>query len=178
MTEKKLTYKEMKAKKKPATQDVWIVSDDSLGAEYEEANRELLEARVSLNLTPNSYDAKERVEKAEVLLDEVIDRIKESSMQFTFRSISRKKLDKLLEDNQPSAKAKAKAEEAGEELNFDPDSFPPALIAATCISPELTLEEAQEIWESDDWTQGELLSLLGAAMTANARGGAVSLKKG
>ncbi len=178
MTEKKLTYKEIRAAKKPAYQDVFIVGDDSLGAEYEDAVRELGEAKMSLNIVGQTREAKQRVESAESTLEEVTGRIRETGMKFTFRSISRKKLDAILEEHQPSKRQKAEAEEKGEDLNFDPETFPPALIAATCVDPELTIEEAEEIWESEDWTQGELLSLLGGAMAANQRGGAISLKKG
>jgi hypothetical protein len=47
---------------------------------------------------------------------------------------------------------------------YNPDKFGPAIVAATCIEPEMTVEDAKEIWKSDDWNRGERMQLLMAAI--------------
>lgn len=47
------------------------------------------------------------------------------------------------------------------------ETFPPALIAACCVSPAMTLEQAQELWTSERFATGELESLFEAAQAVN-----------
>lgn len=76
------------------------------------------------------------------------------SATILLKAIGNKAYDKLLTDNPPTAEQK-KAEEA----TYNPDTFAPSLIAAVVADPQITAEEAQEMYESDDWSRGELLNL-------------------
>ena len=46
---------------------------------------------------------------------------------------------------------------------WDPERFPAALVAATLVRPQLSLEEVQAMWGSKGWSPGELGNLFGVA---------------
>lgn len=72
-------------------------------------------------------------------------------LTITVRSINSKAYDDLVSENPPSAKDKA----AGASWNVD--TFAPALIAACTVTPDLSLEDAEALWTSDEWARGELV---------------------
>ncbi len=173
----KLTFEEIKARKKPPVQSVYIITDDELAEEYARIESEYSSARLSLtvNATP---DANKRFEAIEADFDEVQDRVKDNSLKFTFKALNRRRLEELMEELPPTAKQKKQAKELDQDIAFDTDKFPPALLSASLIEPKLSVEEATELWNSDDWTQGELLMLFNTSMEVNQRGGAVNFKRG
>jgi len=75
-----------------------------------------------------------------------------------FRAIAASRYDKIMAAHPPRPKDK----KAG--YAYNPDKFGPAIVAATCIEPEMSYEDAVEIWESDDWNRGERMMLLMAAV--------------
>lgn len=80
-------------------------------------------------------------------------------VELKFRAISQNELDKLRAKHKPTTEQKAQG------LGVNLKSFQPALVAATLVDPELTEEEVQSIWTSDDWSEGELGNLFNAAST-------------
>ncbi len=174
----KLTFAEIKAAKKSPTQSVYIITDDDLSAEYAQKAIAFSEAQTMLTINPSDDDYKERFEEANLAFDEVQDRVKEASLKFVFKAVNRRKLEDLLEAHPATNKQKKDAKDNNTEINFNWETFPPALISAALVSPELTHEEVTEIWTSDEWTSGELGTLFNTAMEVNQRGGAVNLKRG
>jgi len=81
-----------------------------------------------------------------------------STVTMVFQAISGYQFDQLKKDCKPTQEDK----KAG--LDYNAEKFAPKLIAATCIEPEMTEEDAQEIWESDEWNRGERMQLFMAAM--------------
>lgn len=81
-----------------------------------------------------------------------------------FQSIGNKAYDDLVSKYPPSPK------QVKDGLSYDLDKFAPALVAQSCVDPELTLEDAKEIFESDSWNRGELMMLFYAAIEVNTRG--------
>lgn len=75
-----------------------------------------------------------------------------------FRAIAAARYDKIMAAHPPRPKDK----KAG--YAYNPDTFGPAIVAATCVEPEMSYEDAVEIWESDDWNRGERMMLLMAAV--------------
>lgn len=55
--------------------------------------------------------------------------------------------------------------EAGE--TYNPDTFAPALIAACCIEPDLSDEDARFLF--DEWSAGEVAEVFAAAVAVNTR---------
>lgn len=93
----------------------------------------------------------------------------EASM--TFRGIPAYEYDKLASRFPPKPKDKKQG------FGYDPDLFGPALIAATCIEPDLSEEDVTEIWASDDWNRGERMQLFMAAIEVCTTGQRVPFTK-
>lgn len=53
---------------------------------------------------------------------------------------------------------------------YNPDTFAPALVAASMTEPQMDLEDAQALWESEDWSRGELTELFLASVQINQAG--------
>lgn len=88
---------------------------------------------------------------------ELEDELAASEVEFVFRAIGRRDYAKLLTDNPPNDEQKAEAEAGGFMLAFNPDTFPPALMAAMCVTPASTLEDWADIWEN--WSDGQTQQL-------------------
>jgi hypothetical protein len=81
-----------------------------------------------------------------------------------YRAIGMRAYDKLVAKHPP------KPEQRAEGSSFDIDTFAPALIAACSVDPEITSDAAKEIWESDDWSRGDVMVLFRNAVELNNRG--------
>lgn len=88
----------------------------------------------------------------------------QTEVTLTYKAIGAIAYDKLVAKHPP------KAEQRVEGATFNVDSFAPALIAACSVSPEISLEDAKEIWESPDWSRGDLMVLFRNAVELNNRG--------
>lgn len=75
-----------------------------------------------------------------------------------FRALGAKEYDKLLSRNPPTTEQKANG------ASYNIDTFGPALISAVCLEPPMTASEVNQIWMSDDWNRGEVMSLFSAAV--------------
>lgn len=84
-------------------------------------------------------------------VEEVVLPLGDETVTIKVKSINTRVYDNLIGDHPPTKKDK----EDG--ASFDLDTFAPALISACSKDPELSLEEATELWSSPDWARGELL---------------------
>jgi hypothetical protein len=82
------------------------------------------------------------------------------------RAIGSSEYDALLAEYPPTAKQK----KDDPNTPYNPETFPPALIAACAAEPTMTVEQAEEIWKSEHWSRGELTTLFFGCMEVNARG--------
>ena len=92
-------------------------------------------------------------------------------VSLSFRGIPAHEYDRLISKFPPRASDKKQG------FGYNPDKFGPALIAATCVEPQMTVKDATEIWESDDWNRGERMVLLMAAIEVCTTGLNVPFKK-
>jgi len=81
-----------------------------------------------------------------------------------FQAIGARNYDKLVAKHPP------KPEQRAEGASFNMDTFAPALIAAVSVDPEISVEDANEIWSSEDWSRGDLMVLFRNAVELNNRG--------
>jgi len=72
-----------------------------------------------------------------------------SPRRLRFRAISPKEYDELLAAHPPTPKQK------NDGAFYNPDTFPPALIAAVSYVPKLTVAQATELYHHPDWSPGE-----------------------
>lgn len=83
---------------------------------------------------------------------------------FTMRAIGSKAYDVLVGMHPPTNDQKKDG------LTYNIDTFGPALIAACSVSPSITPNEAKELWDSDEWSRGEVMALFSAAVEVNSKG--------
>jgi hypothetical protein len=81
-----------------------------------------------------------------------------------YKAIGMRAYDKLVSKHPP------KPEQRVEGASFDIDTFAPALISACSVDPEISSEEAKEIWDSEDWSRGDVMVLFRNAVDLNNRG--------
>lgn len=85
-------------------------------------------------------------------------------VQMVFRAIGAVEYDKLVSKHPP------KAEQRVEGASYNMDTFAPALIARCSLTPEMSEEDANEIWNNPDWSRGDLMVLFRHAVELNNRG--------
>lgn len=132
--------------------------------------RQVLERSKTLNDGSEAGEA--RVKRAQAEADRARDAVRnaDGAVEVVMRSIGRGRWEKLKEAHPPTEEQKAKAREQGGPdavLEFNPETFPVAAIAAACVQSVMTPEQAQQIWDSEDWNEEECARLLQMAMQAN-----------
>ena len=81
-----------------------------------------------------------------------------------YQAIGMRAYDRLVSKHPP------KPEQRVDGASFDIDSFAPALISACALEPEITPAQAKEIWDSEDWSRGDVMVLFRNAVELNNRG--------
>lgn len=85
-------------------------------------------------------------------------------LSIRYQAISSTSYDKLQAAHPPT---KAQQEKGSV---YNTDTFGPALISAVSFEPKMTLAEATELWNSEDWSGGEVNTLFWNAMRLQATG--------
>lgn len=153
-------------KKKASTRDVEVLLDTDLIDVYD---------RIQARIEEGGTAAQLRVLKSE--LDAVKAEITENTVIMKFRSIGRKAYEELV-DEHPATPEQLKESESREDPPppYNTDTFPRALIQLSCLDPELTAEDTDEIY--DTWNQGEVMELFMAALLVNTQRRTVDLGNG
>ena len=81
-----------------------------------------------------------------------------------YQAIGMRAYDRLVSKHPP------KPDQRAEGNSFDIDTFAPALIAACSVEPEISPTEAKNIWDSEDWSRGDVMVLFRNAVELNNRG--------
>jgi hypothetical protein len=91
---------------------------------------------------------------------------KSSSTDFivTLKAIGSKAYDDLIANHPPTNEQKREGQ------SYNAESFAPALIAACSVTPELTEDQANQIWTSNEWSRGELTQLFLGCVEVNSKG--------
>ena len=87
-----------------------------------------------------------------------------TEVKLRFKAIGAVEYDKLVAKHPP------KSEQRVEGAAFNIDTFAPALISRCSVIPEMSLEDAEEIWNSPEWSRGDLMVLFRNAVDVNNRG--------
>lgn len=107
---------------------------------------------------------KKPVRSKEVTIQSIGDDGEEMSLTLLFKSISPRYYDSLVSQHQPTK------EQAKEGATWNLETFPPALIAACSADPIISDEVAASLWDSEDWSRGELMDLFYAVAKLNNDG--------
>lgn len=166
----KATYDHLKARQAPGL-SVAVCLDDELAARVINLERKIGQATV----VGDETSAKElTAELVELEADK-----EAASVTMRFRTIGRKKYNKLVKAHPPTAEQVAEYQGANlvqdlnnpdgpkvptsEEPPYNPETFPDELIAATLVDPELTRDQLEELL--DEWNETEWMQLWMAAMS-------------
>lgn len=146
-----------------------------------------LERRVSIPLTQEASDtytqASDALERAKILqhpehiiqeLDEALTKARAAldadSVHLLFRSIGRKSYEALIRMHPSTDKQKeelAAKTPPEDDPGYDLEEFPIALIAASCVEPELTPDQVRELY--DEWNASEMEELWITALEVNTQ---------
>lgn len=145
------TFAELRELRKPKTLTVWIPLNADLIDQIEQLERE-----VRIAEREDERETRKPVApglRAEV--DKLKDEAEASAVAFTLQELPRKVYRDLITAHPTEDKT----------MRWDEATFAPALLAAACTCPEMTLEEAQEFF--DEWGSSAAYAVFGAAVTVN-----------
>ncbi len=166
-TAKKRNIADIMAKKKPVTKRVPIQMDGEIADQIEKMRQEHTAAR-DHDRVSNQSDTAPAIQKK---IDAMIKKAVKSIEVFTFRSIGRFAYDEMVGQHPPSKDQKKDG------ADFNTDTFPPHLVSASCIDPEIPIEDALEIFSDPDWNGAELRSLFFGALDVNRELGDIPLSR-
>lgn len=168
---KQRTISDILRDKKPNSHTVDIILDSDLAGEIQLKEQELAQLRMK-----KGRSLADGIGPLETELDDLYEKAADIAVTFTFTDIGRRTFDELVLAHSPTKPQKDRmAELGGGILEFNIDTFPPALLAATATDPELTLEEATEIF--DTWGSGDAEVLFSTALLVCKERQSVPLSK-
>lgn len=154
---------------KTVVNHVDICLDPVLAAARQQAAKVLGKAYQDVLQFPTSGKAREIYDDAKAAFDEATAAAVSKTVRFVARGLPRPEYDALtgLPEMRPTdtqqTEWKAKCEAEGIQyapLSWNPETFPPALMAQCMVEPELDLEQADRIWtEWSDAQAGVLFDL-------------------
>lgn len=79
-------------------------------------------------------------------------------VRLKYRALDPKAFDDLIAAHAPTAKEERKG------YQWNKDTFPPALISAVAVTPQLSYEQADELLKAKNWSPGEVHALFQNAL--------------
>lgn len=154
------SFADIKALKKPNEVSVEIILDPELTRSLTELERRLArEERIDQkeNRSPVAPGLRKHIEEIQA-------QIEDSKTEFVFKDPGRKLFEDLVDACPATSEQKKEAKENGSVASWDHETFVPGLLALASHDPEISLEEAQEIY--DQWGRGDVEALFNTAIQA------------
>lgn len=174
MTEAKDRPKGRMAKKakKKVRRTVWVGVDPELAATLQEAEQRVKRQETSIQVRGSEATAADRtlLETLRDRVEELRNEIKSTATPFVFEAIGHNRYDKLIKAHPPSSEQIEAAKKENTEIGFNPETFPFALIDASCVEPAFEPGELATWLEDDEdgeWNQAEINDLFNGAMAVN-----------
>jgi hypothetical protein len=148
-------------KKKPIERSVVVVLEDEPLEVLKEARKRHAELAGAPADKPASDKALKEAEKA---VKDAETAVEDVTVEVRFRAIGRVAYDELVAAHPPTEQQK---KDSGEDTVYNPETFCPALVAASAIEPKMTYEEVVELFK--DWNGAELSDLFFTALACNTQ---------
>lgn len=157
----------------PDTASVGICFDRRLLSELETIEKELEETKAEkVDGMLGQDEATSRVQNLEQRVEDLRKDIQGKTRTFVFESIGRRKWMDLLAEHPPTDQQKEEFEEqfgeAGLRPDHNPETFSPHALAASCVKPGLTVDEA--VWLMENMTEKTWNRIVGACFSVNLLG--------
>lgn len=160
------SWDEITAQHEPTQKSVRVPMRASLLDEISKLEAEA-ERQQQLDKMSNEPDAAPAVAQR---IQELEAELAASEVEFVFRAVGKRPLQQLIAEHPPTDDQIREAEQNGMRAVRNEDTFQPALLHASCISPaDSTLEGWQTICER--WSDGQFAALWQACLLANFGGG-------
>jgi hypothetical protein len=170
-TAKTQTMADILAAKKPNRRTIDVILDSDMAGTIRLKEQELAQLK-----NRRGKSLADGIGPLETELDELYEQAADLAVTFTFQDIGRRAFDTLVLAHQPTPEQKKHvAEMGGGILEYNIDTFPPALMAASAADPEMTLEEAEEIF--NEWSSGDAEILFTTALLACKERASVPLSR-
>lgn len=170
----------LRSKKKPVRKTVLIASDSELAARLTEMEEDLRRRENSPRVREGRAPESE-ISSLEALREEmktVKAKVEKEAIKFVFQSLPRKQYEDLVLEHPANDTQVKEAEKEGVQgLQWDPETFPYALIDACCIEPAHDPGDLSTELQTDRWNQAEVQELFQAAMFVHVSRQIVTLGK-
>lgn len=181
-----MTWDHMKSQKKRPVRTVTIPLDDELAAAWQDATGryDLAKMRLEMGIEDDGIKKQvvEELAAAQARKDEIAEELEDNVAIFKVQGMGRRKYEELQNDMRFAPTQEQvdynKKRNPGTTLPWNADTYPPYLIQRCLLEPQMTIAETKELWESDNWTAAELLTLLHACMEVNEQVRTVDWGKG
>jgi hypothetical protein len=151
-------FKDLKKLRKPARLTVMVQLDGTLQQRENDLRRAIASARQAETMA--GADLSQGPPASVIDMEQELEDLRlagdTTTAPFTFEACGFAALEELRYKHPPSD-----TQREAEGLQWDPDTFGPALMALCAVEPELTESEAAEIWET--WSPGLVNTLYRAA---------------
>jgi hypothetical protein len=159
------TRERVDAEEHPVEASVRVCLRGDLVAEVERLEQQLREDRRAddrENRTPLAPQTAQRI------LD-LQDQARASEVEFTFRALGRRAYSDLLAAHAPTDEQQQEAAGHGISLDWNPETFPPALAAASCSAPaDMAGQDAWWRAKYDAWSVGQWTKAWRTIIAVNA----------
>lgn len=149
-------------KKKPYERRIAVVLDPAAAMAFERAEQELEAARPatgSSSATKRAEEVTKRLKEAQAVYDTALAALDGTVVTLLFRAVGRKRYDALLLAHPPI--------KDDDSSSYNEETFPPALIQASCVDPVLDDETIAGMY--DEWNWAEISQLWVAALEVNTQ---------
>lgn len=137
------SFDDVRSRVKPRTASVRVLLGAAdLPDRYEALDVEL----IRLTKGSDTLDAAGEIASITDQMSELQAEMDAATMEFKFKALPRSAWRKLVSEHPPSRELQKKNPRA----EFAPETFIPAALAASCIDPAMTVEEAEELVGADD----------------------------
>lgn len=161
--------------KKPQQRTISVCLDPAVGTTFAAARAAHQRAQHLSDEKPDDPGLAGAASDARAAYDEALDAVRDKLVHLTFQAIDPQALDELKSQHRPTSTQQTDARKRKDpDPEWNVDTFPPALIAASCILVEgpsekqdgISVEDAVKLWSSPSYNESERAAIFNKALEA------------